>query len=43
MLGIEQPDLIKIEAGIIKPDIFKVIKFAKIFEIDINVFFKKIS
>jgi len=38
MLGIEQSDLSKIEAGIIKPDIFKLIKFAKIFEIDINDF-----
>lgn len=38
LIGIEQPDLSKIESGIIKPDIIKLMKFAKIFEIDLNDF-----
>ncbi len=35
-LGIEQSDYSKIETGKIKPDISKLIKFAKIYEIDFN-------
>jgi XRE family transcriptional regulator, regulator of sulfur utilization len=35
-LGIEQSDYSKIETGKIKPDISKLIKFAKIYDIDFN-------